>query len=170
MKNSAINNLGYTGVVTLSRYVDGKKTPIKRIKNSGGNSLFNFLSNCLLGDFETAKFELPAKIMLLRTEFSDDGLESTTTSASGFIYFLTKPERLYTDTGMASSTICYSFVIPMDIIENTEFNGIGLYPEMATELDVNSFAAICQVDGVSGMRDTSSVLVVDWRLTITNNG
>lgn len=170
MKNSALNNLSYTGIVTLSRYKDGKKIPIRKIKNSGGNSLFNFLSNCLLGDFETAKFELPTKIMLLHADHDNNGLLTDITSVSGFIYFLTRPERLYTDTGMASSTVCYSFVIPMDIVENTNFNSIGLYSDMATELDVDSFAAICEIDGVSGMQDASSVLVVDWRLTITNNG
>lgn len=170
MKNSAINNLSYTGIVTLSQYSNGKKIPIKKIKNSGGNSLFNFLSNCLLGDFETAKFELPTKIMLLRTEYGETPSQDVITPVSGFIYFLTRPERLYTDTGLASSTVCYSFVIPIDTIENINFNSIGLYPDEATELDAANFAAFCKIDGLSGLQSTSSVLVVDWRLTITNNG
>lgn len=170
MKNTAINNLGYTGIVTISRYSGNKKIPLKQINNSGGNSLFNFLSNCLLGDWETAQFEIPSKIMLLYAEQDDDSSDFTVTPASGFIYFLTRPERIFTDSDMSSSTVCYSFIIPADIVKNAKFNCIGLYPEMATELEAENFAAICLIDDLAGMQSDSAVLVVDWKLTITNNG
>ena len=170
MKNIAVNNLSYTGTVTLSQYSNNKKIPIKQIKNSGGNSLFNFLSNCLIGDIDTAYYERPTKIMLLYTEEGDSASDMIVKPVSGFIHFLTQPERVYTDTSMASSTVCYSFVIPMDIIESTNFNSIGLYADMATELDAANFAALCKVDNISRMQLSSSVLLVDWRLTITNNG
>lgn len=169
MKNSAINNLTYTGIVTLSQYYGNKKVPIKQIKNSGGSSLFSFLSNCLIGDFTTAKFEMPTKIMLLRAEHGETPADTYYESASAFIYFLTKPEKINTEVNN-SSTVCYSFVIPMDIITNTSFNSIGLYADMATELDAANFAAVCEIDDTSGMRSTSSALVIDWKLTIINNG
>lgn len=169
MKNSAINSLGYTGIVTLSQYSNNKKIVLKQVHNSGSNPLFNFFANCLLGDFETAKLELPTKIKLLYAEKDDNTDEITKLeSASGFIYLLNKPERLYTESYIASSSICYSFIIPRDIVERSNFNSIGLYPDAAAEEDVDNHAAICMVDGVSGM-STSAVLVVDWELIITNN-
>lgn len=171
MKNAAVNNLRYTGTVTLSQYINNKKIPIKQIKNSGGNSLFNFLSNCLMGDFDTAYYERPTKIMLLYTTAKgEDPSKISVEPVSGFIHFLTQPERIYSDTSMASSTVCYSFVIPMDLIESTNFNSIGLYADMATELDAENYAALCDVGDMSRMQSASSVLLVDWRLTITNNG
>lgn len=169
MKSAAINTLSYTGIVTLSQYRGNKKIPIKQFKNSGGNSLFNFLANCFLGDFNTASAELPTKIMLLKTERDKDGNYGSIESVSGFYSLFTKPERLFTDSGVCSSTICYSFVIPADIIENTTFNSIGLYANMAAESDKENFAAICELGNISETWSSSSVLVIDWRLTITNN-
>ena len=169
MKNSAINNLKYTGIVTLSQYNGNKKTVLKQVHNSGSNSLFNFFANCLLGDFETAKLELPTKIKLLFAELNNEtGDIEYLESASGFLYLLNKPERLYTESHEANSAISYSFIIPRDIVERSNFNCIGLYPDSANEDDVDSHAAICLVDGMSGMT-TSSVLMVDWKLIIQNN-
>jgi hypothetical protein len=79
------------------------------------------------------------------------------------------PERVYSDSNLASSTVCYSFVIPMSMIENTEFNSIGLYPDMANENDTDNYAAFCKIDSMSALQSTSALLLVDWRLIITNN-
>lgn len=170
MKGFATNSLGYTGTVTLSQYNGNKKTQIAQFKNNGGNSLFNFLANCLMGDFETAAQERPTKIMLLHKETEETSNSVTYESRSGFIYFLTNPERLFTDTALLSSTICYSFIIPMELIKNQDFNCIGLYSNAAKgTTDLEDFVAVCNLDGIAGMQSTSSILIVDWKLTITNN-
>ena len=170
MKNVATNKLGYTGIVTLSQYNGHKKIKTEQVHNAGGNSLFNFLADCLMGDFEAARLELPVKIKLLKTDIDPFTNESTISSASGFIEYAVRPERLFTDIGSARSEICYSFIIPRDIIENASFNSIGLYPRMATdsESDVDSFAAYCMVED-QALLSSSSVLVVDWKLVIENN-
>ena len=59
MKNTAINTLKYTGIVTLSQYIGSKKRQIARMHNEGGDALFRFLANCLAGDFTTAKLTMP---------------------------------------------------------------------------------------------------------------
>lgn len=173
MKNKAINTLGYTGVVTLYQYIGKNKKIIKKIHNSGGNALFMFLADCLLGDYEIAKYERPTKIMLLNSEITetkapDNSKVYTFTDAkkaSGFIYLLTKPEKVYNTSG---STVRYSFMIPRDLLESTTFNSIGLYSDQATISDAGDYAAICKADVTQADLAVSSVLVVDWELTIAN--
>ena len=169
MKNSAINNLGYTGIVTISQYNGNKKKSLAQVHNSGYSSLFSFLSYCLTGDFDMAKLELPTKIRLLYTEESKEGT-MTFSAVSPFIFFANRPEIVYTDTTEASSAVCYSFIIPREMVENAHFNGIGLYSDTVTESasDVESFSAFCKVDDLSGFSE-STMLVVDWKLIIVNN-
>ena len=71
MKNIATNTLGYTGIVTLSQYINSKKIKIAQVHNEGSYPLFNFLSDCLLGDFSIAALALPNKIMLLKKDDND---------------------------------------------------------------------------------------------------
>ena len=163
MRNVAINSLGYTGIVTLSQYAGKTKKILKKIKNSGGASLFNFLSDCFTGDFSTAAVNRPTKIMLLQKHVDEESYDS----ASSFIYLLTKPEKIFNPNG--GSTICYSFIIPREYLNN-EFNCIGLYPDsaVATASDIDNYSAICEVDTGDIPMSASTVLVVDWELTIAN--
>ena len=142
MRNTAINNLTYTGIVTLSRYVGSKKIKIAQLHNTGGNPLFDFLADCLIGDFVTAKVFRPTKIMLLnRIEVSDEPGTYEYDSKSGFIYLLTKPEKIDSAT---QSKVRYSFIIPKDQIEGVDTTtglGIGLYTDSTTLDDINNYAA-----------------------------
>ena len=65
MKSTTINNIGYTGIVTLSQYTNGKQFILAKTHNAGANPLFNFLADCLLGDFSVAAYSLPSKVMLI---------------------------------------------------------------------------------------------------------
>ena len=65
MKNTAINTLNYTGIVSLSQCIGNRKIKIAQMHNTGGASLFNFLANCLIGNFTTAKINYPTKIKLI---------------------------------------------------------------------------------------------------------
>lgn len=171
MKNIAINNIVYSGEVTISKYKGDKKVNLTKVHNAGYNSLFSFLANCLVGDFYTARFELPTKIRLLYTTSNDTDGSKTYEAVSPFIHVTSKPERVSVDSEAASSAVCYSFAIPRTYIENTNFNSIGLYADNVTEStnDIESFAAFCKIDGLAGGISDSSLLLVDWKLTITNN-
>lgn len=175
MKSTALNSLKYTGIVTLSRYTNKKKTPLATLHNEGGYSLFSFLSDCLVGEFDTARLARPTKVMLLNTvytaEDNDSGQVKKISSASGFIYLMTQPEKVYTDSMANSSTVCYSFIIPRDTIEAAEFNSIGLYADSATLSDVENFAAFCRFPGelkTEISTSNSALLAVDWELNISN--
>jgi hypothetical protein len=169
MKNTAINTLKYTGEVTLSQYIGQKKYRVAQLHNAGGNALFNFLADCLIGEFNIAKANRPTKIMLIsRSADGPDGYEYR--GVSGFIYLLTNPEKVYNveDTD-AICRVRYSFIIPQDMIEginSLDKLGIGLYSD--AEKSPEAFAAYCEFD-VSASSLVNTALVVDWELIISNN-
>lgn len=168
MKNTAINALEYTGIVTLSQYIGSKKVKIAQVQNSGAYSLFNFLSDCLLGDFEVAAFNRPTKIMLLNTVKTDENGEAVNPyyeSRSNFIYLLSKPEKIYNSS---KGTVRYSFVVARDLLEGTTFNSIGLYADSADQGSPDNFAAVVNVSLNAQSLVTSSALVIDWELNISN--
>lgn len=171
MKSTAINTIGYAGTVTLSQHIGKKKIMIKQVHNAGGKILFDFMSDCLIGDFDIAKINRPTKIMLLnRTEYKDDVTNKVTTAyepVSGFIYLLTKPEKVYNST---KGVVRYSFSISRAQLESgsANFNCIGLYANSTAASEPEDFAALCEVDVTSDELSASSALVVDWELYISN--
>ena len=173
MNNTAINTLMYTGLVTISQYRGSKKVELLQSHNSGANPLFNFLSDCLVGNFDTANRNMPTKIRLLVKEKDQNGnvISNRYTAATrDFIYLTTNPEKMSSSSqGELQSDVRYSFKISKDMIIEENFDGIGLYTDSAE--DINNFAAYCNVTQdelrVAGL-SASSVLVVDWLLTISN--
>ena len=158
MKNIAVNNLKYTGIVTISQYIGDKKVKITESYNSGGNPLFNFLADCLVGDFDIAKISRPTKIMLLSEDENGDLIDK-----SGFIYLITKPEKV------ASNMVKYSFIISRAILDGiNDIKYIGLYNNAATERSLDEYSAIAAIKIDSATLSTSSMLVVDWKLIISN--
>ncbi len=165
MKSAALNTLEYTGMVTLSQYIGHKKIKIVERANAGGNPLFNFLADCLVGDFDTAKLCKPTKIMLL--QYSELDGKPKYESRSGFTYLTSKPEKVYSSTTDSAGLVRYSFIISRDMLNGTEFNSIGLYTDTTNE--PAEFAAFCKVEDLpEDELSASSVLLVDWELSITN--
>lgn len=164
MKDNTINNIGYTGIVTLSRYTGHKKVKIIEAHNEGKYPLFNFFTDCLIGDFDIAKIDRPTKIMLLMSNKA----RTECTSKSGFIYLLKKPEKSSVANSSAAA-VKYSFIIPRDQLEGVTFNSIGLYTNSSTEDNVESYAAIVDIESYTEQELASSTaLVVDWELIISN--
>lgn len=170
MKGNAINTLIYTGIVTLSQYRCGKKIKVAQVHNTGGNPLFNFLADCLIGDFAIANISRPTKVMLLIKTTEDDGSLSYS-AKSGFIYLLSTPEKVYTTE---STKVRYSFIIPKDNFmeiptEAEKELGLGLYADDATDENLEKFAAFCSLKDVKNLNAAANNLVVDWDLVISNN-
>jgi hypothetical protein len=163
MNNTAANTLGYTGVVTLSQYIKGKKVKIAQVHNTGTNSLFNFLADCLCGDLSVASISRPSKIKLLHQSNPED--PTSISSVSGFLYVQTKPEKLYDVVEKNSISVVYSFVIPKEYLESS-FNKLGLYAD--SENDITNYAAVCDIESGNFSIASSSVLVIDWALTLSN--
>ena len=174
MRSIAINNIGYTGVVKLSQYTNGKKFSIAEIHNAGGKPLFDFLANCLAGDIDLAKRDRPTQILLLNIEKTDSG-EVVVRAAdnTGFLTLLSKPERVYSET---AGVVRYRFIIPQEYFAAgtsngaVRFNAIGLYPSsVQSTADAHQYAAYCEVDTDGWSLSAASVLVLDWELHIANS-
>ena len=166
---TSTNYLEYAGIVTLSQRAGNKKINIAKVHNAGGLPLFNFFADCLLGDFNLAILNRPAKIMLLKiSEDEDTGIVSINKATeSGFRPLLNVPEKLnYSD----KSAIRYSFMVPYDVVSGTTFNAIGLYPASATEAqsDIENPAAYCTLNLAKTSISRSSALLIDWELYISN--
>ncbi len=162
LKGIASNSVGYTGIVTLSQYINGKKVATKKVSNTGGQPLFDFLADCLVGYIDTAALNRPNKILLLKKDTSptEDILEKAYPS---FIYMTTNPVRV---PGNNVGIVRYSFTIPQEIFSGTGFNAIGLYTDAAT--DPSNYAALCEINTSSFSLALSSVLILDWELRISN--
>lgn len=159
MKNIAKNNIGYTGIVTISRYSKNKKTEIAKVYNQGRNPLFDFLADCLVGDFSKADASMPDKIRLVYV----NGDESS--AASGFIHSMAAPEKI---TRNNESCARYSFLITPDNIERS-FNRICLYTRSAKYDQLDDCAAFCDIDQIDGSgRAAGASIIVDWELIISN--
>jgi hypothetical protein len=169
VKGTAKGNLEYTGIVKLYQYTHGKKRTIANLINSGGKPLFDFLSDCLAGDFDSARFSRPDKVLLLNEDLESGTLECASTG--GFTYIMSKPERVPSDS---EGIVRYSFSIPQDQLYNAgriNFNAIGLYPynvEDITEL-YNYAAKVAVTDLARESILPSSVLMLDWELHISNS-
>lgn len=165
MSNKAINTLQYSGTVKLSQNIGGKIFELATLQNAGGSALFNFLSDCLIGDFDMASINRPSKILLLNID--DDG---TIRRLSGFINQTGKPEKIFTEDG--SGKVRYSFTVHRDLLESidlAELNNIGLYTGSASLQSPGEYAALVPVGNINdqNVSDTSAILL-DWELNITN--
>ena len=165
IKGTAVANIEYTGIVKLSQCIKGKNFVLAEMHNAGGKPLFNFLANCLIGDFEVARLTRPAKIMLLQEDEETGGIMKA--SNTSFIYLLSKPDMVYSAEN--KSIVRYSFIIPQDFFSGTSFNAIGLYNSSATEADLEDYSAFVGNINLSNVNvSISSVLVLDWELHISN--
>jgi hypothetical protein len=173
MKNSAINQLNYTGIVTLSQYKGSKKCTIARLHNEGRSSLFSFLADCLIGDFDLARTNRPAKIKLLKQK-PDNTNGVTYESRSTYIQYTGTPEKLL-DVATNACIVKYNFVIPSDKVTSIDFDfdHIGLYAQSTSNLDYEEFLAIVSLDDNDAAIDkdgvsNSAALIIDWELHLTN--
>lgn len=165
IKSVAKNNIGYTGVVKLSQYTGNKKFIIAEIHNEGGKPLFDFLSDCLTGNFTVASANVPNKILLLNIDEETYPAEIKAADDADFIYLLTMPEKVYSEE---EGIVRYSFIIPQEYFTSSKrFNAIGLYADSAEYAE--DYAAYCKVDTSTWSVSISSVLVLDWELHIANN-
>ena len=164
MKTLAKNTLTYSGLVTVSQYVGRKKIKLAQNHNDGGTALFNFLVDCLVGDWARAKTTRPVKVRLLQK------LDDTSyTPQSGFIYLRANAEKI-TINGIPTAR--FSFIIPKDHVEGANFYNLylGLYTdEITEEADLSEYVAICDLTKLLTVNTINAALVVDWDLVISNN-
>ncbi len=175
MKNIAMNNVNYSGKVKLKLQDEGITLQSQEIDNSGTSNLFTFLAYCLMGEFEEASLYLPTKVRLLKANIDAiSGEELDVEPSSGYVFLRSPPERIYKPE-IDGETVKLSFMIPRTMIESIGFNRIALYPQFATDTQYYEYSAYCDLSGVEDLGigsytawTLSSVLLIDWELTISN--
>lgn len=167
-KHTKINNgINYRGEVSIS-VMDGKRKLCTVTHNNGRKGLFNFLSNCLLGNFAAAKSSYPSKIACFEKVTDTD---TTPVRLSSFVrYDSSRWEVKETSTG---SSIYFHFRIPYAALKPGTISILRLYTnEVSGE---NAEEDICaEIDlkekyiTVPDTTDGNFTIIVDWKMTLTD--
>ena len=168
-KHTKINNgISYHGEVSIS-VMDGKRKLCAVTHNNGRKGLFNFLSNCLLGNFAAAKSSYPSKIACFGTVTDTD---TKPVRLSSFIrYDSSRWETKETSTG---SSIYFHFRIPYSALKPGTISKLRLYTNEASGEDVEEdIYAEINLDGtkyitVPDTTDGNFTVIVDWKMTLTD--
>ena len=168
-KYTKINNdINYHGEVSIS-VMDGKRKLCAVTHNNGRKGLFNFLSNCLLGNFIAAKSSYPSKIACFGTVAGTDAMP---VRLSSFIrYDSSRWETKETSTG---SSIYFHFRIPYMALKPGTISKLRLYTNDVSGEDVEE--DICAEINLEDTKyitvpdttDGNFTIIVDWKITLTD--
>ena len=168
-KYTKINNdISYHGEVSIS-VMDGKRKLCAVTHNNGRKGLFNFLSNCLLGNFIAAKSSYPSKIACFGTVAGTDAMP---VRLSSFIrYDSSRWETKETSTG---SSIYFHFRIPYMALKPGTISKLRLYTNDVSGEDVEE--DICAEINLEDTKyitvpdttDGNFTIIVDWKITLTD--
>lgn len=187
MSYSDGTNINYAGHIKLTTYLDNKVLSVKHYKNKGTLSLFRFLGNCLVGNFNTAGRLRPLKIKLL----ADNGeanvpptKETVYTEKSSFITVATAPDLITTNSTInnASCSVVFNFIFPIANVYSSGANTIALYGINATEAeDFSAYYRLTKPDPENPEQliwdaielkpedfEENKVFAVEWTLTLSN--
>lgn len=166
-KHTKINNgINYHGEVSIS-VMDGKRKLCAVTHNNGGKGLFNFLSNCLLGNFVAAKSSYPSKIACFGTVTDTD---TKPVKLSSFIrYDSSRWEAKETSTG---SSIYFHFRIPYSALKPGTISELRLYTNEVSgegvEEDICAKINLKDSITVPDTTDGNFTVIVDWKMTLTD--
>jgi hypothetical protein len=173
-QNIFTDGLGYEGKVTLTLKSNNHVLKSKTYKNHGTALLFKFLGYCLIGEYEEVKHLLPYKIRLLNNKSGSQGeISPTNVTHSSYWQPYSQTPTIVSDGNSDQVKVMYSFEVPRNIITD-EFNQIALYSVDAD--DISDFSAYYYLVNANDKLETlniadwstTTVLLVEWELTISN--
>ena len=157
------NGINYHGEVSIA-VMDGKRKLCTTTHNNGRKGLFNFLSNCLLGNFTAAKSSYPSKIACFGTVTDTD---TAFVRLSSFVkYDSSRWEDKETST---ESSIYFHFRIPYSVLKpgtiyTNEVSGEDVKEDICAEIDLEDTKYITVPDTIDG----NFTIIVDWKMTLTD--
>ena len=190
-------SVGYSGKVKVT-VVDDRKVVSRNVgHNAGGQPLFQFLAQCLCGNYENTKPLQPLKIKLFYNNATNEkdaitniqnwvkpeGNFTSVVSASNFI-FVNAPgatEEIADEEGNKNGyKAILHFRVPFSFVTHTEINQICLYAQ--NESDDKNYSAYYlfttdKVDSAGTKKlapikvnnqQTSYNLIIEWELSISN--
>ena len=190
-------SVGYSGKVKVT-VVDDRKVVSRNVgHNAGGQPLFQFLAQCLCGNYENTKPLQPLKIKLFynKAETVADAITSiqnwvksegdftSVVSASNFI-FVNAPgatEEIADEEGNKNGyKAILHFRVPFSFVTHTEINQICLYAQNESDDKKYSAYYLFTTDKVDSAgtkklapikvnnQQTSYNLIIEWELSISN--
>ena len=190
-------SVGYSGKVIVT-VVDDRKVVSRKVgHNAGGQPLFQFLAQCLCGNYENTKPLQPLKIRLFYNKATDTtaattninnwvGSDSNTSieEASNFIFVnapsATEEIKITDKQGNLVAKNGYKailhFRVPFSFVTRTEINQICLYAQ--NENDPKKYSAYylftdsTDVEKLAPIKvnnqQASYNLIIEWELSISN--
>ena len=191
-------SVGYSGKVTVT-VVDDRKVVSRKVgHNAGGQPLFQFLAQCLCGNYENTKPLQPLKIKLFYNNAKDktaaitniqnwvksEGDFTSVVSASNFIFVnapgATKEIKITDKQGNLVAKNGYKailhFRVPFSFVTRTEINQICLYAQNESDPKIYSayylFKDSANTKKLAPIKvnnqQTSYNLIIEWELSIAN--
>lgn len=190
-------SIGYSGKVTVT-VVDDRKVVSRKVgHNAGGQPLFQFLAQCLCGNYENTKPLQPLKIRLFYNKATDTtaattninnwvGSDSNTSieEASNFIFVnapsATEEIKITDKQGNLVAKNGYKailhFRVPFSFVTRDEINQICLYAQ--DESDPKRYSAYYLFTDSTNVEKLAPIkvnnqqasynLIIEWELSISN--
>ena len=190
-------SVGYSGKVTVT-VVDDRKVVSRKVgHNAGGQPLFQFLAQCLCGNYENTKPLQPLKIRLFYNKATDTtaattninnwvGSDSNTSieEASNFIFVntpsATEEIKITDKQGNLVAKNGYKaimhFRVPFSFVTHNEINQICLYAQ--NESDPKRYSAYYLFTDSTDAEKLAPIevnnqqasynLIIEWELSISN--
>ncbi len=169
LNNQSVN---YKGIVKVS-IVNGQNKTISTntYYNNGTNNLFNFIANCIAGNYINHEKYRPCKIALYKAAASGSNIKSEY-RVSNFIFQdgAAKVKNINSDKTSGCEVI-YHFRIPFVQLTSSEnVVSAALWPSIFSENN-NEYSAIVNLNPVIEIPEnvsTNWTIIVDWTLQISN--
>ena len=185
-------SVGYSGKVTVT-VVDDRKVVSRKVgHNAGGQPLFQFLAQCLCGNYENTKPLQPLKIKLFYNKATDTtaaitninnwvGSDSNTSieEASNFIFVNAAgaTEEIVDEEGNKNGyKAILHFRVPFAFVTQNEVNQICLYAQ--SENDDKKYSAYYLFKDSKNKEKLAPIkvnnqqasynLIIEWELSIAN--
>ena len=186
-------SVGYSGKVIVT-VVDDRKVVSRKVgHNAGGQPLFQFLAQCLCGNYENTKPLQPLKIKLfynnatnendaitnIQNWVKSEGDFTSVVSASNFIFVNAAgaTEEIADEEGNKNGCkAILHFRVPFSFVTRTEINQICLYAQNAND-DKKYSAYYLFTDSKNkeklapikvNNQQASYNLIIEWELSIAN--
>ena len=188
-------SVGYSGKVIVT-VVDDRKVVSRKVgHNAGGQPLFQFIAQCLCGNYENTKPLQPLKIKLFYNKTETETVAEATkniqnwvksegdftniTSASNFIFVNVAgaTEEIKDEEGNKNGyKAILHFRVPFSFVTNKKVNQICLYAQNESDpknysayyLFTNSNDATELAPIEVNNQQTSYNLIIEWELSIAN--
>ena len=133
----SLHNFNYTGDITVKLTEGDRVYSEQHFHNTGCAKLFNFVADCLTGNFNAAKSSRPCRIVLFKLDPIEDEENTTfnrlywnddTRVSTKVIYDSAVTPGATIENG---STVTYHFRIPyLCLVDGAEVRKLGLYPDI----------------------------------------